>query len=83
MSITNQIPKYTTREYDKYQKLLTMVSLVVRKPAKRVGTKPGAIQLTRVFGPISVARAWTRIHPWTESVEKIAPQVQSNLYPGI
>jgi hypothetical protein len=39
------------------QKLLTMVSLVVRKRAKFVGTKPGAIQLTRVFGPISAARA--------------------------
>jgi len=41
----------------KYRKSLTMVSLVVRKVANRVGTKPGAIQLTRVLGPISPARA--------------------------
>ena len=39
-----------------------MVSLVVRKLANRVGTKPGAIQLTRVLGPISPARAYKYIN---------------------
>lgn len=42
------------------QKVLTRVSLVVRKLANRVGTKPGAMQLTRVLGPISPARAYKK-----------------------
>jgi hypothetical protein len=41
----------------KIEKLLTMVSLSMKKLANRVGTKPGAIQLTRISGPISPARA--------------------------
>jgi hypothetical protein len=50
------------QKYRKILKLLTIVSLVVRKLANRVGTKPGAIQLTRVFGPISAARAYKSVN---------------------
>lgn len=38
----------------------TIVSLVVMAAAKCVGTNPGAIQLTRVFGLISEARAYKK-----------------------
>jgi hypothetical protein len=50
------------QKYRKILKLLTIVSLVIRKLANRVGTKPGAIQLTRVFGPISAARAYKSVN---------------------
>lgn len=41
--------------------VLTMVSLFTRKSAKCVGTKPGATQLTRVFGANSAARAYEEL----------------------
>ena len=40
--------------------LLTMASLRSKKLEKCVGTNPGAMQLTRVSGPISAASAWSR-----------------------
>lgn len=38
----------------------TMAAFFVRKSAKCVGTNPGAIQLTRVSGLISAARAYKK-----------------------
>lgn len=45
------------------QKILTIAALLVMNEAKLVGTKPGAIQFTRVLGAISAARAYTSYYP--------------------
>lgn len=57
------------------KQLLTAPSLLVRKSAKRVGTNPGATQLTLVSGLISDARPYITQQPLLTKI-KIVNQYQ-------